>query len=142
MAFWRSKLHDESLPKHDQGSGSLDDYGYDLSAKNDRVTLQLADSDPHQDELKAILELAPEAATTAVSARSMAEERVDAPIPVRLFLGTRVSSVVGQVPRGLESVVDETLRRLEDRGEKPRIPVALVQTRHGIRVDLLMGRVR
>ncbi|WBU38403.1 hypothetical protein [Homoserinibacter sp. YIM 151385] len=142
MAFWRARLSDPGLPKHDQGSGSFDDYGYDLAAKNARVTIRLAASDPCQEELRGVLEQGAAEATTAISARGMAEERVDAPIPVRLFLGTRVSGVVGAVPRGLESVVDENLRRIEDRGDKPRIPVSIVETRHGIRVDLLMGAVR
>ena len=49
---------------------------------------------------------------------------------------------MGSVPRGLESVVDETLRRLDDRGEKVRIPARIVQKRGVYRVELLMGRLR
>jgi len=49
---------------------------------------------------------------------------------------------VGVVPRGLESVYDEAVRRLDGRGDKPRIPVAVVQTKQGWRVDLLMGRTK
>jgi hypothetical protein len=50
--------------------------------------------------------------------------------------------VVGSVPRGLESVVDETLRRLDDKGEKPRIPVKIVGKPGALRVQLLMGELR
>lgn len=142
MPFWKSRDVDESLPKNDRGSGSLDDYGWDLRAKNQRITLRLADSDPHQEELRGILELADVELATAVSPRTLDEERVDAPVPVRLFLGTRVSGVVGTIPRGMESIFDETVRRLEDRGDKPRVPVEIVTTRHGARVELQMGRVR
>lgn len=142
MALWKSRGTDDSLPKNDRGAGSFSDYGYDLAAKNGRVTLRLADSDPHQDTLKGILDAGPDEITTAVPARSLDEERIDAPIEVRLFAGSRVSGVVGVVPRGLESIVDDNIRRLDDRGDKPRIPVSLVETRHGIRVDLRMGDIR
>ena len=81
-------------------------------------------------------------ASSAISARSLDQERVDAPIEVRVFSGRRVSGVVGVVPRGLESVYDEAVRRLDGRGDKPRIPVAVVQTKQGWRVDLLMGRTK
>ncbi|MBI5161370.1 MAG: hypothetical protein HY996_08155, partial [Micrococcales bacterium] len=56
--------------------------------------------------------------------------------------GRRVTGVVGNVPRGLESVYDETIRRLDATGSKPRIPVNVVRTRQGWRVDLLMGETR
>jgi hypothetical protein len=143
MGLFRSRGGDPAMPKGDRGTGSLDDYGYDLTAKNARVTMRLSGSDPYQDELRRAMESADDVEpTTAVSARTLEGERVDAEIPVRLFLGTRVSGVVGTVPRGLESIVDETLRRLEDRGDKPRIPVTIVETRDGLRVELRMGAVR
>jgi hypothetical protein len=126
----------------DQGSGSFDDYSYGLNAKNARVTITLAGSDPHQDELRTILETGEPTAETAISPRTIEQERVDAPIEVRLFTGRRVSGVVGSVPRGLESVIDETLRRLDDKGEKPRIPVRIDGKPGALRVRLQMGAVR
>ena len=84
--------------------------------------MTLADSDPHQDELRTIVETGELEAETAISPRTIEQERVDAPIEVRLFTGRRVSGVVGSIPRGLESVIDETLRRLDDRGEKVAHP--------------------
>jgi hypothetical protein len=50
--------------------------------------------------------------------------------------------VVGSIPRGLESVIDESLRRLEDRGDKPRIPARITGKPGMLRVELLMGKVR
>lgn len=100
--------------------------------------MRLAGSDPHHDELAEIANEATEI-STATPARSTQEEGVDAQIDVRLFSGRRVSGVVGIVPRGLESVYDEAVRRLDGRGDKPRIPVAIVKSRHGWRVDLLIG---
>src|SRR5215218_8642705 len=126
MGLFQKRGGDESLPKGDRGRGSFDDYSYGLTAKNARITMTLAGSDPYQDELRAILETGEATAETAISPRSIEQERVDAPIEVRLFTGRRVSGVVGSVPRGLESVIDETLRRLEDRGEKARIPAKIV----------------
>jgi len=70
------------------------------------------------------------------------EERRDAPMEVRLFANSRITGVVGMVPRGFESVITETLIRLEDAGRKPRIPVQIVTTRHGLRVELLLGGTR
>ncbi len=141
MAFWKkSQTVDESLPKHDRGSGSFDDYIGVLVPKNKNVTIRLAGSDACQDEL-AVLAAEPEdSLTTATPARSVDDERVDAPIEVRIFASRRVSGVVGVVPRGLESVYDEAVRRLDGRGDKPRIPVKVVATkRHGYRLDLLIG---
>ena len=63
-------------------------------------------------------------------------------MPVRLFTGRRVSGVVGSIPRGLESVIDETLRRLDDKGEKARIPARIVGKPGALRVQLLMGALR
>jgi hypothetical protein len=143
MALFRARLTDDSLPKGDRGSGTFDDYGYDLRARNKRVTIVLAASDPHQDELRKVIEAGEaEAAETAISPRSIEQERIDAPIVVRLFTGRRVSGPVGQVPRGLESVIDETLRRLDDAGTKARIPVTITEKRGTLRVVLKMGAVR
>jgi hypothetical protein len=133
---------DESLPRGDRGFGSFDDYNYDLVAKNRRVTITLADSDPCQDELQAILESGELEAETAISPRTIEQERVDAGISVRLFTGRRVSGVVGSIPRGLESVIDETLRRLDDKGLNPRIPAKIVGKPGALRVQLLMGALR
>lgn len=143
MAFWRkSGPADESLPKTDRGSGSFDDYRDVLVPKNGKVTIRLANSDPYQDELAALAGEEPETLSTATPARTLDQERVDAPIEVRIFSGKRVSGVVGVVPRGLESLYDEAVRRLDGRGAKPRIPVAVVQTKNGYRLDLLMGQTR
>ena len=140
MALFTSRRgRDESLPRSDRGAGSFDDYDYGLRPKNKRVTIVLADSTPYQDELRAIVESGELDAETAMSPRSTEEERTDARMLVRLFTGRRVSGVVGAIPRGLESVVDDTLRRLDDRGLKPRIP-ARVSIKGGVyRVTLLMG---
>jgi len=143
MAFWRkSGPVDESLPKTDRGSGSFDDYVGVLVPKNSKVTMRLANSDPFQDELAALAGEDPESLSTATPARTLDQERVDAPIEVRIFSGRRVSGPVGFVPRGLESLYDEAVRRLDGRGAKPRIPVAVVQTKHGYRLDLLMGQTK
>lgn len=143
MAFWKkSGPGDESLPKTDRGSGSFDDYVGVLVPKNKKVTIRLANSDPHQDELADLAGEDPEVLSTATPARTLDQERVDAPIEVRVFSGKRVSGVVGVVPRGLESLYDEAVRRLDGRGAKPRIPVAVVQTKHGYRLDLLMGQTK
>jgi len=143
MAFWKkSNLGDESLPKTDRGTGSFDDYVGVLVPKNKKVTIRLANSDPYQDELAALSGEDPELLSTATPARTLDQERVDAPIEVRIFSGKRVSGVVGVVPRGLESLYDEAVRRLDGRGAKPRIPVAVVQTKHGYRLDLLMGQTK
>lgn len=133
---------DPALPKGDRGKGSFDDYAYDLLPKNREITMRLADATPHQDEIAELADTDADSLFTATPARSLDQERVDAPIEVRVFSGRRVSGVVGVVPRGLESVYDEAVRRLDGRGDKPRIPVAVVQTKHGWRVDLLMGRTK
>jgi hypothetical protein len=133
---------DESLPRGDRGTGSFDDYDYNLAAKNKRITMTLADSDPYQDELRTIVESGETQAETAMSPRTIEQERVDAGMPVRLFTGRRVSGVVGSIPRGLESVIDETLRRLDDAGEKVRIPARIVGKPGALRVQLLMGALK
>lgn len=142
MGLFSNHDMDESLPKGDRGKGSFDDYTYGLIAKNKRVTITLADSDPCQDELRTIVESGDLEAETAMSPRTIEQERVDAGMPVRLFTGQRVSGVVGSVPRGLESVIDETLRRLDDVGDKPRIPARIVGKPGALRVQLLMGALK
>ena len=143
MALFPKRGVDSSLPKGDRGFASFDDFDFRLMPKNGRVTMTLAGSDPHQDELKSIVESGDaDAAETAISPRSQADEGVDAPIPVRLFLGRRVSGIVGSVPRGYESVVDENLRRIDDRLGKARIPVVIEQKRGVYRVVLLIGKTR
>ncbi len=137
----RRRGTDESLPRNDRGMGSFDDYDYNLRARNKRTTITLADSDPYQDELRAVLESGDEV-ETAISPRSQEQERVDAVIVVRLFTGRRVSGPVGSVPRGLESAVDETLRRLDDTAGKSRIPARITHKGGVYRVELLMGAVR
>lgn len=141
MAFWsKQALGDPELPKHDRGSGSFEDYVGVLVPKNKKITIRLAGSNAHQDELAALAAEGDETLTTATPARSYEDERVDAPIQVKVFSGRRVSGVVGTVPRGLESVYDEAVRRLDGRGDKPRIPVAIVHhKKHGYRLDLLIG---
>lgn len=133
---------DTSLPREDRGFGSFDDYVYNLEPRSKRTTMVLAGSDPHQDEIAKILEAGAETIETAISPRTLDQERVDAPIEVRLFTGRRVSGVVGTIPRGLESVIDENLRRLDTRGLKQRIPVRIDKKREGYRVVLLMGSLK
>ncbi|BDI22165.1 hypothetical protein [Herbiconiux sp. L3-i23] len=140
MAWWRKQTNDGSFPKTDAGSGSLDDYQYGLQPKNARVLIRLAGSDPYQAELASLL--GDEELATAGGQRTAEEERTDAPMQVRLFTGTKVTGVVGTVPRGLESAVSESFSRLEQRGEKLRIPARVVQTKNGLRVELLVGRTR
>lgn len=130
------------LAKDDQGSGKFSQYKYDLLPANARVTLRLADSNPHQEELMTILKSGETDLETAIARRSVEDERIDAPLSIRLFSGGRVTGVVGTIPRGLESVVDEALSRLDKRGHKARIPAVLVSTRAGLRIDLLMGKTR
>ncbi len=120
----------------------MNNYKYDLIPSNGRVTLRLANSNPHQDEIAKVFESGGEGIETAISRRSPEDERTDAPLVIRLFAGGRVTGVVGTVPRGLEAVVDEALSRLEKRGVKARIPAKVVKTRDGLRVDLLMGQTR
>ena len=144
MPFWRrTPSPEDHLPKHDRGKGSFDDYAYDLIPKKRDTVLRLAECDPHQDVLADLAASAdPDSLVTATPARGMDQERVDAPIEVRLFSGRSVTAPVGRVPRGMESVYDEAIRRLDGRGDKPRIPVMIVSTKQGYRVDLLIGFTR
>ncbi len=135
------EVGDPGLPKDDRGSGSFNQYAYDLIPRNAKVTMTLADAGPRQDALRTILESGEEL-ETATGPRTVDQERTDAPIEVRLFAGSRVTPPVGVVPRGLEPVYQEALSRLEHRGEKQRIPARIVETKRGLRVELLMGLTR
>lgn len=126
----------------DAGSGRLEDYDYNLRPKNSRVTITVADSNPHQDELRTTLERGAEELWAMISRRGPEEERTDAPMPVRLFGGGRVSGVVGIIPRGLEAPVDDALGRVAEAGKPPRIPAVVVETRGGLRVELQIGATR
>lgn len=126
----------------DAGRGKLDDYDYNLRPKKNDTIIRLADCDPHQDELQSTLDLGADALFAMISRRGPEEERVDAPMPVRLFGGGRVSGIVGMVPRGLEAPVDDALVRLSESGKAPRMPVEIVSTRGGLRVDLKIGSTR
>jgi hypothetical protein len=125
----------------DEGKGSFNQYKYDLIPANGRVRLRLAGSNPYQDELTRLLEDGGPW-ETAISRRTPAQEAVDAPIEVRAFTGSRVSGVIGVVPRGMEAVVDEALSRLDKQGRKQRIPLEVVKKGGRLRVELLMGQTR
>lgn len=142
MAFWNRSPVDLSFPKDDRGSGSFDEYKYNLLPNSVRTILRLANSTPYQDELQRIIDSGEGELETAISRRSPEEERTDAPMDIRLFSGSRVTGVVGTIPRGLEPVVDEALSRLDGAGKKARIPASVQKTRSGWRVDLLVGQTR
>lgn len=133
-------------PKKDAGSGSFDQYAYDLVPKKSRVTMRLAGSDPCQAELDRVLRLGSpgggDVLQAFLSKRSIEDERLDAPMPARFLADGRMSDVVGVVPRGLEPIVIEALARLEKAGASTRIPARIVKTRNGLRVDLLLGKTR
>lgn len=130
------------LDRNDLGKGSMSQYRGVLVPVNKRVRLQLAGSNPCQDELKRIVDSGETPLTTAMGRRTQQQEGADAAIEVRLFTGTRVSGPVGVVPRGLESVIDEALSRLDINGEAQRIPVEIVRKKGLWRVELLMGLTR
>ena len=129
-------------PKSDAGSGSLDQYAFNLAPKNDRVTMRLAGSDPCQEEIARLRDGSAESFEAFFSPRTVEEERTDAAMPARIFTSGRMSGVVGYVPRGLEPVILEALARLEAAGRSTRIPAEISDTRHGLRVTLLMGATR
>ncbi len=131
-----------NFDRNDRGKGSLDDYTFDLSPKRRAKPLRLAGSDPHQDELQKIADMQSNDLVTAIGRRTIEEERTDAPMYVRLFTGVRVSEVVGMIPRGLEAVIEAAHARLESNGKPQRIPVAIIKTRQGYRVELMMGETR
>ncbi|HEY5229815.1 MAG TPA: hypothetical protein VIJ11_02840 [Galbitalea sp.] len=123
----------------DAGSGKLGDYKYNLVPANRRVKIVLAESDPCQEEIAFLVD--EENLQTFIAARTIEEERTDAPMPVRFFTGRRMSGVVGYVPRGLEPAVIEALTRLEDRSND-RIPASIIKKGGKLRVVLLMGDTR
>jgi hypothetical protein len=126
--------------RYDSGAGSLADYTYNLFPRFTNVTLRVAGSMPFQSELAQLRESRDSPTEAFVERRPPAEDRIDAPMPVRLWMGPELSGVIGFVPRGLEAPVDACLGRLSDRGKAPRIPCAIIVTRHGLRVELGMGQ--
>lgn len=133
------------MPTHDRndlGKGTLSQYRGVLVPRSARVRIRLAGSNPLQHELREIVQSGAAPLETAIGRRSQQQEGADAEIEVRLFTGSRVSGPVGWVPRGLESVVDEALSRLDIQGRKQRIPVEIVRKRGLYRVDLLIGSTR
>lgn len=131
--------------RHDAGRGSLADYTFDLVARSEHTRIRLAHSDPHQQEL---LDGVGSSTAHVVRVRAFVElrtpddEAIDAPTAVRLDDGGELSGVVGYVPRGLEAVPQAALARLRARGRPDRLPAEVVRTRHGLRVDLLIGLAR
>ena len=123
------------------GSGKYNDYLYDLAPKNKRVRMTLAGSDEFQDEIARIQSSGLDY-QAFVARRTIEEERTDAPLEVRFFSESRMSSLVGYAPRGLEPVVLETLNRLEAAGRPARIPARIVKGRGGLRVELLLGETK
>ena len=133
------------MPSHDRndlGKGKLTQYRGVLVPANGRVRIRLAGSNPFQQELADIVASGASPLETATPRRSQQEEGQDAEIQVRLFTGSRVSGVVGWVPRGLESVYDEALSRLDIAGRKQRIPVAVIRKGGLYRVELLIGETK
>ncbi len=140
MNALRSAADTGGYPKSDAGKGKLADYKYDLIPANKNVTLLLAGSDQFQEEL-ARLPFKTEL-QAFVAPRTAEEERTDAVVPVRFFHDSRMTGLVGYVPRGLESVVIQAMTRLENRGVSTRIPAEIVKAKGKLRVSLLMGLTR
>ena len=133
------------MPSHDRndlGKGKLTQYRGVLVPANGRVRIRLAGSNPFQQELADIVASGASPLETATPRRSQQEEGQDAEIQVRLFTGSRVSGPVGWLPRGLESVYDEALSRLDIAGRKARIPVEIVRKGGVYRVELLIGQTK
>ena len=131
-----------ALDRNDLGKGSLNQFRGVLVPVNSRIRIRLAGSNQFQQELKDIVETGETPLTTATARRTQQQEGADTEIEVRLFTGSRVSGPVGLVPRGLESVVDEALSRLDISGQNQRIPVEVVRKRGLFRVELLIGQTR
>ena len=131
-----------SLDRNDLGKGKLSEYRGVLVPANGRVRIRLAGSNPFQQELADIVASGASPLETATPRRSQQEEGQDAEIQVRLFTGSRVSGPVGWLPRGLESVYDEALSRLDIAGRKARIPVEIVRKGGLYRVELLIGQTK
>ena len=131
-----------ALDRNDLGKGSLNQFRGVLVPVNSRIRIRLAGSNQFQQELKDIVETGETPLTTATARRTQQQEGADTEIEVRLFTGSRVSGPVGLVPRGLESVMDEALSRLDISGQNQRIPVEVVRKRGLFRVELLIGQTR
>ena len=131
-----------AFDRNDLGKGSLNQFRGVLVPVNSRIRIRLAGSNQFQQELKDIVETRETPLTTATARRTQQQEGADTEIEVRLFTGSRVSGPVGLVPRGLESVVDEALSRLDISGQNQRIPVEIVRKRGLFRVELLIGQTR
>jgi len=138
--FFAKPSDASAYPKTDSGSGQLKEYGYDLIPLKKSTVIQLAGSAEHQDVLSGLVES--ENIQAFIAPRTIEEERTDSPVPVRFFVDSRMTSVVGMVPRGLEPAVLEALVRLEKAGKSTRIPAAVISTKNGFRVNLLMGATR
>jgi hypothetical protein len=100
MAIFGRRGTDASLPKSDRGSGSFDDYTFGLAARSNRVTMVLAGSDPYQDELRTIAESGDSELLTAISPRTIEQERTDEAIVVRLFTGRRLCAARARTRSG------------------------------------------
>ena len=131
-----------AFDRNDLGKGSLNQFRGVLVPVNSRIRIRLAGSNQFQQELKDIVETGETPLATATARRTQQQEGADTEIEVRLFTGSRVSGPVGLVPRGLESVVDEALSRLDISGQNQRIPVEVVRKRGLFRVELLIGQTR
>jgi hypothetical protein len=140
--LFRRAPESSEYPKTDAGTGSFDQYAYNLVPKNKRVTMQLAGSDQFQDELARVKATGAGEFELFFAKRTIEEERTDAPLPARFFADSRMSGIVGYVPRGLEPLVFEALSRLDSAGRSTRIPAEIAATRNGLRVVLLIGRTR
>jgi len=140
--LFRRAPESSEYPKTDAGTGSFDQYNYNLEPKNKRVTMRLAGSDQFQDELARVAERDELEYAVFFAKRTDEEERTDAPLPARIFTADRMSGPVGFVPRGLEPIVFEAVSRLDRAGRSTRIPGEIVRTRNGFRVVLLMGITR
>jgi hypothetical protein len=140
--LFRRTPESSEYPKTDAGTGSFDQYSYNLVPKNKRVTMQLAGSDLFQEEIARVTGDGAAEYDVFFAKRTAEEERTDAPLPGRIFTSSRMSGPVGFVPRGLEPLVFEALSRLEREGRSTRIPAQILNTRNGMRVVLLMGATR
>ncbi|MCU1425986.1 MAG: hypothetical protein JWM51_2277 [Microbacteriaceae bacterium] len=129
-------------PKGDAGAGSFDDYAFDLIPKNKQVVVVLAGSEPFRDEIARVESAGSEELQVFIAKRTVEEERTDAAMPVRFFIDSRMTGIVGFVPRGLEPVMLVALGRLEPAGRPSRIPAEIRRTKTGLRVALLMGKTR
>ncbi|MBG6053929.1 hypothetical protein IWX81_000319 [Salinibacterium sp. CAN_S4] len=131
-----------AFDRNDLGKGSLNQFRGVLVPINSRVRIRLAGSNQFQQELTDISESGETKLTTATARRTQQQEGADTEIEVRLFTGSRVTGPVGFVPRGLESVMDEALSRLDISGQHQRIPVEIMRKRGLFRVELLIGQTR